>query len=120
MTGTAVLLLRRPIVHHRDRFAQSGNANVCKGAKRMPAERSGASGLRRFRPFANQDRIAKPEPCASFGAAPPDVGTPLASISPIRGIAGSVAASSSANPVFVLCLSCRMGVGLGFAMMLGR
>jgi hypothetical protein len=62
-----------------------------------------------------RDRIAKPDPHHSFGAAPTD-GRRLNPVTLIEitppAIAGSVTVSSSANAVFGICLSCRMEVEL--------
>ena len=63
----------------------------------------------------NRDRIAKPDPRHSFGAAPTD-GRRLNPVTLIEitspASAGSVTVSSGANPVFGICLSWRRAVEL--------
>src|SRR5438132_7027524 len=78
-----------------------------------------AAGSHRSCHSLNHDRIAKLEPHASFEAAPPDGrdgrNQPLASISPLHGnrrFSHGIEQRQSANAVFGICLSCRMGLEL--------
>jgi hypothetical protein len=62
----------------------------------------------------NRDRIAKPDPRHSFGADRRSTAEPsyFHRDHASTAIAGSVTVPSSANPVFGICLSCRMGAEL--------